>query len=244
MYVQSQQARAVRYATEIRFRPSPLFLDRRGAIAEGFHGDPFIHWRVEATQVLLFDEARTRLVGVTHRNLVVEMEAPDTYQVFEDQTRRWIRHVTQSQFLGQLHVGRIGFREWYFVPVADMSLVQLAQLISDRFMRTDSLTKNLENCRMIDNALVFVLETPNFKSEVTLGPMDRDEARQKEWVRTDQGAASIPGDLSFAMDVDVYSDMGGSEPRSHQELLRWVRQAHDMAEQIGTIFANDLGGAQ
>ena len=244
MNVESQQARAVRYAIEIRFRPFPLFLDRRGAIAEGFHGDPFIHWQVEATRVLLFDEARTRMVGVTHGNLVADMEAPDTYQVFEDQAGRWIRHVTQSQFLGQLHVGRIGFREWYFVPVADMSLVQLAQLISDRFMRTNSLTENLQNCRMIDNALVLVLETPAFKSQVTLGPMERNEARQKEWVRTDQGAASIPGDLSFAMDVDVYWDMGGSEPRSHRELLRWIRQAHDMAEQLGTIFANDLEGAQ
>ena len=76
----------VRYATEFRFKPQPRILNQGGDIAAAFWGEPFIHWRVQSTpfRVELHNEPRSMVAALTHRNIQLEMESPDTFTVFRE----------------------------------------------------------------------------------------------------------------------------------------------------------------
>lgn len=237
------EAIVARYLVEFRFTPFPRILNRSGDLAAEFHGDPFIQWRITSTpfRVELHDQSRTKVAFATHRAIGMEMEAPDTFSMFSDQVQRWLRTATVEKLFGDLQVLRSGFRAWYFTPVSETAYEGLVNRISKRFLIIDPLLDAFSSHKVVDNAVVLNLASPESKIDITLGPITKDEARRKEWVNTDEGQGILP-ELALAIDIDLFQERDVAEATPVNSMLKFIRDSWKSSELINSTFVDMLRG--
>ncbi len=235
----------VRYAVEFRFKPKPLILDRGGALASEYWREPFVHWRVGYTpfRVELFNESRSKVVAATIRSLQVEMEAPETYTMFHDHLSNWLRLAMSAQFFGELDITRMGYRTWLFAPVADGTLDALSSRMSEQFSPGLEPLSQMDGWSVADQAHILDMSNDQKKIHMQIGPMGRDQAKEMQWVQTDDGEAEL-SDLSFAMDIDVSASWEQPAPHRVRDIMRFVDEAHELVDRVSLVLTCTLRGAQ
>ncbi|MCH8061358.1 MAG: hypothetical protein IH861_02530 [Chloroflexi bacterium] len=169
------------------------------------------------------------------------MEAPDTYNIYQDHLRRWLNITTDNRFLGDLTVTREGFRTYYFAAVEGLDFDELTDLISERFFHSSRILGAFPDFRIRDNAAVFELAHSNMRVHITFGPISREETKDKQWVKTDIGRDAIP-ELSFAMDIDVSRSSDPAMETNRRNLFSFIQTAHTLADQASISLVEALRG--
>ena len=234
---------SLRQVVEFRFTPHPGLLSHGGDVAAEFRRPPFVHWTIGTTpfRVEMRDEDRTKIAVLSVQNAILEMEVPDTFTVFRDSARRWIRTVCEVPLKDGLQFSRIGFRSWCNSPVIGMSYEGLVRMISDRFLKTDDLLGKIDGYHMTDNMVVVHFASADRKINLSLGPLSSEESREKNWVSTAIGQEKVP-DLSLGIDVDVFEEIATPTNRSHQQLTVSMDSSKQLADKVSEAVTSILRG--
>lgn len=229
----------IRYVTEVRFRPFPQFLDRRGALVSAFWRSPFTQYSIQPPRVELTDDERTKIAFAAHSRLGMDMENVEDYQEFERYLRTWIGEVTNNRVFGRLHTQRLGLRSFYFSAVLGMEYEGLTELIGQTFLQVHEFLSALDEVTMVDNSATLILKTSAYQAKITFGPISRQESKDKGWIRTEQALQKVP-ELAFAMDVDVYLQHEPQVNQRGEDIMDFIRTAHTAADEIATSLTSKL----
>lgn len=190
---------------EIRYRPNPRILDRRGTWAAEISAEMGLeHWRIVENRVDSFDETQSQHAFVGFRNAGFTASDTPTRNFFADKAAKLLRFLfTLDGFGTELFVERIGVRCKFCSPYAD-GFERLVELFANRYvtLTPDAKTAIGTRARLIDIGapLNFADHLGNFNSHC--GPMARKQLA--EFFRKNEGFPEVG--LYYDIDYFIHPD--------------------------------------
>jgi hypothetical protein len=220
-----------KYVIEIRFKPDPRFLDKRGEIAAKLTGPRalFQGWRISPNRIDFTTPRDQNLTAFfSFSNLGLVSASPNKVENFTKSAENWLR-ATWSEFLHKADLTRIGIRSIFFIETD--SFEKCYDAYRERFLKLSD-----EELDRFGGELIEIGFPLNFRKgedyfNLVTGPMRDIQAKLPQFLgRTDLPAVGI------YLDVDFYrKDLPRMELKDVLELLNI---GVDKAEEIASLIVD------
>lgn len=201
---------------ELRYKPNPKVLDKRGLWAELISAEMSLpEWRIIENRIDIFSKANSESAFVGFRNTGFTTYDSPTANYFPDKASKFLKFLmTLEGFDNPVFVERIGIRSRFAVQYSE-GFDQLRDRFSTRYL---SLTA--EAVRILDATVVDIGAPINFVDRLgnfntTCGPMNREQL--KEFFPK----SSNQPDVSLFYDIDYW--LKPLKAHSDQDLIRLIK---------------------
>lgn len=159
---------------EIRFKPDPTFLDKRGQVAGAISkNSTFLHWNIDVNKIIFFGDSNKNIKAqVSYKDLTVVSLSPNSRSFLVGNLDSIIEN--SWDYLSYKKITRIGVRSIFFIEVNNFK--EIFDLIKKKFLLDDScdfISKNL-----YDIGLSFNFSNGKSFSHVSIGPMEEKQIKE------------------------------------------------------------------
>lgn len=204
------------HVLEVRYTPTPEFLDYRGVFAKAISALLQLkHWKIVDNRIDIFDEGQTTRAFVSFRNfgLVVQNSYDKSY--FPNQANKLVKFLlSQKPFTDPIHLDRIGVRSRFAYHV-DCDYSTLLQRYRSNYYSINDKAISIYGSEAIDVGLFITLKNVNGKMNSQTGPMPKEQL-----------ATFFPNEKELP-DVSIYSDIDyWNEPNkdlSSGQLAKYIK---------------------
>lgn len=221
-----------KHLVEIRFKPSPSVLDKRGQIAESLSGKLFDRWGISQNRIDFRNKDCKYVTGFfSFRNIGFSSVYPQPLEYFVEKAKDFIKRAWV--FFGTNDITRIGVRATFLSEVADFKE-------SVKAYRNCFLKLSEEEVKKFGGDLVDVGFPLNFRAgdkffNITTGPMEKAQA--VNYYGDEEG---IP-ETSIYLDVDYFKTTFKSTLRQKQ-VLDFIDEGTQKAQEINNLICKWIGG--
>jgi len=221
-----------KHLVEIRFKPSPSFLDKRGKIAESLSGKLFDSWSISENRIDFGNRDCKYIKGFfSFTNAGFSSVYPQPLEYFVERAKDFIPRAWI--FFGTNEVIRIGVRSTFLSEVSDFENTV-------RAYREHFLKLNEEEVKEFGGQLVDVGFPLNFvmgdkRFNIMTGPMKKAQAL------IHYGNEEEIPETAIFLDVDYFKSEFGKGLRL-KEALNFIEEGTQKAREINKLICNWICG--
>lgn len=224
-----------KYIIEIRWKPSALMLDKRGAVATELMDSFFHKWLISANQINLSSDKNPDVTAsLSYRNLSVVSETPNDVNFFVSTAESFIKkswpHFPNDKLT------RIGVRSLVYSPSEDFPT--LLKDYKSALLKLDDSKFRLFGGDLIDIGLPLNFKKDDINFNVVTGPMKREQARG--FYAKDEG---LPG-VGIFIDVDYFQTEHLGTFRRPHDINVFLNRAINKAKEIHTVIHDIISSAE
>jgi hypothetical protein len=221
---------------EIRYPPSPDFMDCRGKLVSALRSDTLTEWRIDPARFIVHDKDKRRLLHAAFQSSVITTELPENLGHFRQQAEHFL--VTMGDTLTLTKLTRIGVRFYYLLPCPSFEPVM--ESLRDRLCQITMPQRKALGGDIVDVSLGLTLRYESDKGSLFIGPMVREELQgrfESDATKSDLPDAAVWADFDYYCEAPVFAS-GRFRPYIHQ----FLDQACSVSSQAVGEFLQQLGG--
>jgi hypothetical protein len=216
-----------KHVVEIRYKPNPRFLDKRGEIAESLSGSFFDQWNISNNRIDFSSKTNENITAfISFRNLGIFTNHPNTVDFFKEKAKDFIKSAWTN--FPTSKITRIGIRSIYLIETS--SFKNSFDEYRKKFLGLSDDDLKKFNGDLIDLGFPLNFSVGEDFFNVTTGPMEKIQS--KEFLLDDD---ELP-EAGIFVDVD-YFKKEFSPHIIQKNVLGFIDTGSDKAENIKDLIA-------
>ena len=227
-----------KHILEVRFKPVPSILDKKGAITESLLNDVFDTWVVNPTRIDVLSETNKNITSfVTYSNYGLVSEAPNSSALFIEQAQELIKKLWT---IIPLNVTlRFGLRTYQISP-EKRNMETLIKLYKSKFLIIPEKTLSAFKADLVDVGIALKF-TGNFNGKNIVGINMNTGAMLKDQAMQFFSNEPLLPDVGLFSDTDFFienpSQLSSFRQKDFLELVKQgVEQARTVQEVVTEII--------
>ena len=161
---------------ELRFKPNPTILDKRGKIAELLSGKPFDRWGISQNRIDFTNKDCKYILGFfSFRNLGFSCVYPQPVEYFVEEAKKFIKKAQSFYDINEIR--RIGVRSIFLTEVDDFKKTMHAY--RDRFLKLNDEDVKKFGGDLVDVGFPLNFSTGDSRFNIRMGPMEKKQALEQ-----------------------------------------------------------------